>query len=85
MARLENEKVIQLAEQCNAIIAASTDRADDFFRVVGTQFTIAAYTLIATNTQSKLEVQIGKLLDDIKYDIFRNADDCRKRSKVKPS
>ena len=85
MARLENEKVIEIAEKCNAIIASQTDRADDFFRTIGVQFSLAAYNLISTNTESKVETLVGKLLDDIKYDIFRNADDCRKRSKVKPS
>lgn len=85
MPRKTDKEIIDLAEQCNAIIASNTDRADDFFRVVGTQFSIAAFSLISTNTESKIEKLIGKLLDDIKYDIFKNADDCRKRSTIKPS
>ena len=85
MPRKTNEEIIKIAEQCNAIIASQTDRADDFFRTIGVQFSLAAYNLISTNTESKIEKLIGKLLDDIKYDIFKNADDCRKRSTIKPS
>ena len=79
MGRLKDDVIIALAQENNTRIAEVATRPDDTFRVIGTQFNMAATALIAAAPEKKAEILIGKFLDDVKYDIFRNADDIRKQ------
>lgn len=78
MERLTDEEVIDLANKAQAIIVSQCTRSDDIFKVIGTMFNNMSFIYIGLHPQEKVEVNLGKLLDDMKRGIFTHADDIRK-------
>lgn len=78
MAKLTEEQIILAAKTGNDNIFNSADNSEDFWRILTTQVLFAAREFITSNPGKKIEIELGTMLDKVKYQIFREAENWKK-------
>ena len=85
MANLTEEQVILAAKTGNDNIFNSAENSEDFWRILTTQVLLAAREFITSNPDKKIEIDLGIMLDKVKYQIFREAESWKKEGMQKPN
>lgn len=85
MAELTEEQIILAAKTGNDSIFNSADNSKDFWRILTTQVLFAAREFVTANPDKKIEIELGTMLDKVKYQIFREAESWKKEGTQKPN